>query len=996
MQGSETQPEAEAEAQATPPSVQDDARPPHSVLPANLPPFLRPPFQKLGLRQKLKAKWRKKEQQHPDEQQFYQDELVQGVGDEEDEEATATSVLLSRHSRSSSRSDSHVDDQGDEGPDRWREVIRQKLRRSGRFVPMIGFHHILMFISLIAIIFLSLVVAGCSSQAMHDIYLLELSYVHPPVSSMGNGEEITSPSFYSLVANVSSTGHLAARVGYFGICMARNTDGQLTGWLCQSSVKILTAAINASNDPLNVLAIADNFRDQVILSMMIIISVILLFLSICIMATFPGWHEEVDDSGSEVEVRPFPSRPKTQLCMTFQALAALVLITAILWQHVAAVAQAATTEAAFGGTVTGGVGDVAMGLSWGALAANLLVVCGIGFMILNLRRRSGSVPGYDRLCREFHGNVAVTLIDFAHTGHGRLSKLTDGHALRDPNHLAQWLDGGLQKISTRYVLVEDIDTDLWFTLGGIFGIEPQFFLDHMNNLDISERDPSRHVQWNTWNLPLPYLTFRWYRPVSRAEHTKAATKAAIAATKPRRVVDEHKIIRLEEHYETDEKGKLQAFYTIHAARALSNIRRPEWDLSASSSTATKGLLAIEERVSIYRTMRNGYRYDAVPKAQTATWTEAGDIPKTPYVPPPSATLEEVDLYKGLVPRFPPNFNLGSIADVQKEYLDNLYNTHYSTMTCLEQNSDPYNQVSTLTPVPCGHSPLIHLFRIVESDTLGLLRLLDRVQKEIVQSTASEEAELEDILAMRKYIATALAHSSTLGRDLTGALGELLTLSRGSRKDPQHETVDKLSQQFEDTIQGLKEASSAITGTLQFIESHRAILEAESITRLTELAFLFIPLSFAASLFSMQIEQFTNPVPVTHFIAFALSLSATTYVLRALARSTWVHRQKQAYLTSIRTWRRIPPGASIPNRAVFPWLMSCLASQIKSLSQAKALKRLKKPKKPMWLALLVCFLIPVYVVIWTRDLGHGGVGLQVALTFLFIVFAATVYILAILG
>ncbi|RDW89942.1 transcription factor domain-containing protein [Aspergillus mulundensis] len=501
----------------------------------------------------------------------------------------------------------------------------------------------------------------------------------------------------------------------------------------------------------------------------------------------------------------------------------------------------------------------------------------------NIRQRSGTVPGYDRLCREFHGNVAVTLIDFAHTGYGRLSKLTEGPMLRDPHHLAQWLDGGLQDISTRYVLIEDIDTNLWFTLGGIFGIEPQFFLDHMNSFDVSACDSNQCVQWTTWNLPLPYLSFRWYRPVSHAKHSKAATRR-------RGAIDGYKLVRREEHYEKGEKGKPELFYTIHGARALSSVRRPEWDLSASSSIAAKGLLAIEERVSIYRTMRKGYRYiimllDAVPKAQTATWTEeAGNIQQTFYYPPLSATIEEVDLYKGLIPRFPPNFNTASIADVRKEYLENIYNTHYSTMMCLEQNSDPYNQVSTPTPVPCGHLPLIHLFQFVESDTLGLLHLLDRVQKDIVQSTASQDAELEDILAMRKFIASALAHLSTLSRDLTDSLGELLTLCRGSRKDPQHETVDKLSQHFEDTIQGLKEASNAITGTLQFIESHRAILETESITRLTELAFLFIPLSFAASLFSMQIQQLSNPVPVSHFIAFALSLSATTYALRAMARN----------------------------------------------------------------------------------------------------------------
>jgi hypothetical protein len=174
----------------------------------------------------------------------------------------------------------------------------------------------------------------------------------------------------------------------------------------------------------------------------------------------------------------------------------------------------------------------------------------------------------------------------------------------------------------------------------------------------------------------------------------------------------------------------------------------------------------------------------------------------------------------------------------------------------------------------------------------------------------------------------------------------------------------LCEHFENTIQDLKETSKAVTGTLQFIESHRAILEAESITRLTELAFLFIPLSFAASLFSMQIEQLASPVPVSHFVAFALLLSASTYTLRVITRSTWVHQQKHDILASVRTHSSLAPSAPISNSAFFAWLFAWVT-----------------PAKRVIL-FVVCFLTPLLTVIWTRQLDTG---LKVGLTFLFLIF-----------
>ncbi|KAL4764998.1 uncharacterized protein BDW70DRAFT_81113 [Aspergillus foveolatus] len=584
----------------------------------------------------------------------------------------------------------------------------------------------------------------------------------------------------------------------------------------------------------------------------------------------------------------------------------------------------------------------------------------------DIRRLAEIVPGYHQLCQSTHGEVSITRIDFTSVGHRRISLLDERATLSDPEKLSQWAVETLTDITTRYLLVEDADSDAWFTLGATFAIEPQFFLDHMNcqvsQVPASERD--QRIRWNAWGLPRSYLSFHWYRPVTRSRTIDSALRR-------RQIEERYERITLGRYRDTA-IGELDQECTVDIVHPLSAILRPEWDLSMSSGIAAEGVVAIEERVSIYQTMRSGCQIiimllDPTPKALKATWSERHSALKKPYIPPPNTAVEVVSLYDSLVPRFTPDFTTTSITDFHEPQLKEIYETLFSTLTCLRRSFRAASQIPATDQLSRAHLPFLHLFSIVVSDTQGLLHILDAVQREIVQFTASQNAQLDDILAKRTFIAKLLAQIPPHSRDLIKALRELL--KRSNIGEPsQEEVIIELAHSFENTIQNLKEAANAITGTIQFIESHRAILEAESITRLTELAFLFIPLSFAASLFSMQIDQLATPVPVGNFIAFALSLSTSTYALRLAARSAWVHNQKQRILTSIRTRSSAPPGAPIPNRVIFAWAISRLAPTI------------------ILLLAVACFVVPPFVVIWRRPLD---VGLKIGLTFLFLTFIVTV-------
>lgn len=103
------------------------------------------------------------------------------------------------------------------------------------------------------------------------------------------------------------------------------------------------------------------------------------------LATFPGWHEEPDArTGSVVDIKPFPSRPVSQVVLAMLSSATLFLLAAALWQHVAAAAVGTMTSSSFEGKLISHVGSAAVALVWLSLAVIVVVALGMLVMILSI------------------------------------------------------------------------------------------------------------------------------------------------------------------------------------------------------------------------------------------------------------------------------------------------------------------------------------------------------------------------------------------------------------------------------------------------------------------------------------------------------------------------------------------------------------------------------------------------------------------------------------
>ncbi|KAH8819552.1 Ca2+ regulator and membrane fusion protein Fig1-domain-containing protein [Xylogone sp. PMI_703] len=249
-----------------------------------------------------------------------------------------------------------------------------------RLVPFLGYHHVLMILIAIAIILLSLLLAGCSSSSplIPGIFLISLYYQqYTPTPSTVQ----TDFNVHTAISNIVGGARMATRVGYFGICI--NPDGG--SWLCSNNATALANEVSVDQDPLNLLWLASQFKDAIVFPYLIIVAVVFAFICLLLLATFPGWHEEEDSEGSEREVKPFPSRPVSQVALALIFVASIFILVSVLWQHTASVAASIIAKDFGNGSVLSGVGTTAMVLGWFGFVLFIIVTIGLLVMILSIR-----------------------------------------------------------------------------------------------------------------------------------------------------------------------------------------------------------------------------------------------------------------------------------------------------------------------------------------------------------------------------------------------------------------------------------------------------------------------------------------------------------------------------------------------------------------------------------------------------------------------------------
>lgn len=271
------------------------------------------------------------------------------------------------------------------------------------------------------------------------------------------------------------------------------------------------------------------------------------------------------------------------------------------------------------------------------------------------------------------------------------------------------------------------------------------------------------------------------------------------------------------------------------------------------------------------------------------------------------------------------------------------------------------------------APLEYLLTIILHDTLTILRSIDLALTDMHASMLDDELLQLRIdfwrLVLNRF-ETELRHMETsvseFARYIVG-----LEVAKGTR------TCEKLLGQCVLQIAKVQERRRITYGSLMtamsLVESKRGISEAESVTKLTELAFFFIPLTFAASLFSMQVKELdARTTSVGLFLGVALTITGCSYALRLIIRSSAFLSFWRRKKNEIRESTSSSSASPIATTTVLRWIWNGLISYTYS-----------------------SYIYPMFAIIptaallaglWMRSLQEGiKVGVTIALSMLLLAF-----------
>lgn len=257
-------------------------------------------------------------------------------------------------------------------------------------------------------------------------------------------------------------------------------------------------------------------------------------------------------------------------------------------------------------------------------------------------------------------------------------------------------------------------------------------------------------------------------------------------------------------------------------------------------------------------------------------------------------LKVVPAFTPLAPRAPVAFpaNKFKASDREIKVLEDRVTAASSTSADMESwiwRKDKHMTVS--------RDPLIALLRLAYIDTVDYLNQLGWTLDEISRDSLDEFIMTRRLSAWRKLLKDLEIEVPALGHNLRSFL------------DPDHAAYAEAQVMLDDLdhkripefLDRVRAVHAALRSEMALLDSSRSITEARTMARLTELAFVFIPLTFVSSLFSMQVTELEAGISIWAFVLAAMGLAAFTYATRSLLQSELLRvisqRAKEGLLAS---------------------------------------------------------------------------------------------------
>ena len=544
------------------------------------------------------------------------------------------------------------------------------------------------------------------------------------------------------------------------------------------------------------------------------------------------------------------------------------------------------------------------------------------------------------------------------------------------------------------ILVEDLSERVIHMLGREFGINPEFFEEHLLNSGYSganyEQPPAK--LWNTASLEKSYVSMKWFRPVWRTPtyfssrdlsdlfeyQTEHLTRRGKITTRVMTNIfrsgwglwtDPTKTIRVNREYGWEEKvsiwtGKLadrncqvgksspdsnpkgrlilREIQVIVLLDPLPGIREQEIFWKQDKQYERQGP---DERSGLLPEQMSNDEHE---EARVGTWeVNEDDLPRR---------VNEEGFWYTIWTRFVSRQTVGKHVDHNTTYkciieqmaprqevkvdLDRIFRDQDPTLSFKDkftQTKSTLNELRDTMNTGAGQIDLTRpLLQIIRQDTMTLLNQLRQILDEVDVEILDDERMEDRLVLWRQLINRAQRELPEFCESIRPFVTFLNKVDSRelSGGDTEHDLPPDLKNLLEDInrmAERLRTTSASLTSNMALLDSRRSIDEAHAVTRLTELAFIFIPLSFAATVFGMQIEPFANPVPVWYFFVVAVVATSISYFMRIVMRSQWFNQMKIEMKYEIRKYaerngKSVQPR-SLSVRLIFEWALTTSALNI---------------------------------------------------------------------
>ncbi|KAK0616424.1 hypothetical protein B0T14DRAFT_604715 [Immersiella caudata] len=160
------------------------------------------------------------------------------------------------------------------------------------------------------------------------------------------------------------------------------------------------------------------------------------------------------------------------------------------------------------------------------------------------------------------------------------------------------------------------------------------------------------------------------------------------------------------------------------------------------------------------------------------------------------------------------------------------------------------------------------------DEFEILNAVDQTTQDIRWLMESENTTRQCIADWRRFLSVWSHHiSSQMSWLETFSLAELPNSSVAKANGFQ-----RLASGLEATRKSVEAISNELVSSMSIYQSQKAISEAESVAKLTSMAFFFIPLTFSASVFGMDLVEFSSALTIPIWVVVSVGLTSATYCI----------------------------------------------------------------------------------------------------------------------